>query len=365
MSGLNLTPPPERDLPAAEQRRAALVRELRAPRPSRLRRRHILLLPAGLLVTAGAAWAAGVFDAPVKNIYQVDCRAGTQRGAVSATLPNFLSPRVPDSATTVCMQDPTIATGLGYIREGKPRPLVTCRGERKPVVVPGEDAGATCARMDLAALSDETFRRESRRQADAFRLVEPLVRDPFENQDDEAFDCVQAGTLQRDAQRLLDGKGFDDFRVRAGGDDRAAACSAGFAMPIDSDGRTFRVVIDGEKESWAYDEARATLAEPACRRDAQRKGRRRGRPEGMALLIALECLDAKLLLQRQQGLRADEVPAAVRRRFDIRGRTLVVKVAPGRGVPQFHSTAANRRTIRIGFALRPIVAPGPRRTTSR
>ncbi len=360
MSGPDLTPPPDRELPAIEQRRAALVRELRARRPSRrLRRRNILLLPAGLLVTAGAAWAAGVFSAPVKNIYQVDCRAGTQPRAHSARLPSVLTGQVPGSATTVCLQVPAIARGLGYMRAGKPRALIACRGERA-VVVPGEDAEATCARMGMEPLSDEAFRKETRRQIDASRLVTALVPDPYESGSDEVFDCIQAETLQRRAQAVLDDHDFKDFRVRPVENALSSDCASEITIAIPSDGRTFRIIADGGRDSAAHEEARFTLAEPACRR-LQQRGRRAGKPGGMSVLIALECVDAKLLIQRGHGLRPAEAPAAVRRHFRLDGRKTVVKVPPGRGVPQFASTSVDRHTITIGFDLRPIVAPGPRR----
>lgn len=368
MSGPDLTPPPDRDLPAIEQRRAALVRELRAPQPSWLRRRHVLLVPAGLLVSAGAAWAAGVFSAPVKDITTVVCRAEAQRGAQSVTLPSSLSGELPDSATEVCLSVPKIAAGLGYVRDGGTRPLVSCRGPRRAVVVPGQDKEAACASLGLDPLSAQAFRAEIHRQVDAYRLVAALFPDP----DDQGLegpgegpDCIVAGALQRRAEDVLRDHDLGDFHVRVVGDGRSSDCTADVGGSIDSDGRTIQISTDGARDSSARQSARHTLAEAACRR-LRREGRLK-RPGDMAVLVALECVDAELLVQRGRGLLPAEAPAAVRDRLGLAGWRTVLKVSRGRGVTRFDSTSVDRRrhTIDVGFALRRIVAPGTRPAVSR
>ena len=368
MSGPDLTPPSNRDLPAIERRRAALVRELRAPQPSRWHRRQVLLVPAGLLVTGGAAWAAGVFGAPVKDITTVVCRAEAQRGARSVRLPSTLSGRLPDSATEVCLAVPKVAASLGYMRGGTTRPLVSCRGERQAVVVPGEDTEAACASLGLDSLSAGAFRAEVHRQVDAYRLAAALFPDPDEQrlQDPgEGPDCIVAGTLRRRAEAVLRDRDFEDFSVRLASGGRASDCTADVTVSIDSDGRTIQIDTDGAPGSSARRSARNTLAEPACRR-LRREGRL-DRPGDLAVLGALECVDAELLAERGSGLSPADAPAAVRGRLGLEGWKTVVKVPRGSGVTQFETTAVDRRrhTIEVGFALRRIVAPGARRPASR
>ena len=361
MSGPDLTPPPDRDLPATEQGRAALVRELRPPR---LRRRHVLLIPAGLLVTVGAAWAAGVFSTPVKDISTVVCQAEAKRGARSITLPTFLSGQVADSATEVCVAVPRVAKALGYVSAGRTRALVSCRGERQAVVVPGDDASEACQRLGLDPLSAQQFQTEVRRQIDAYRLVAALYPDPDdvnEQGPSEGPNCVLAGALRQRGQAVLRERGLEDFRVRLGEGGEASDCTSEVTVTVPTDGRTIHILTDASEDSPARDGARHTLSSEAGCRRLSRDGRLPNVGD-MAVLIALECIDAELLIDRGRGLRPGETPQMLRVRLRLAGWRTTVNVPAGRGVAQFSSTSVDRRrkTIEVGFTLRRIVAPGPR-----
>lgn len=153
----DLTPPPARDMPDVERRRAHLVRELAAPAPRRRARRRWLALVPVLVVVTGAGYSIA---RPVTNYASVACHDGADPRVGATTI---ISTPDGDPVGACAAMWRTGAVGKGTAVP----PLKACTAFGSVYVVPTR--AASCGELGLGEPPEDWAERaptESQRAAE-------------------------------------------------------------------------------------------------------------------------------------------------------------------------------------------------------
>lgn len=303
--------PDRRPLPAGRraQLRSHLESEISARRRrTRRRTRPLVLIPAILVVGAGGAVAAGIFDTKLDDPEQVACYAQADLGArvefIDTDFSEAPGERSGDrDATELCAP---LWRRKVFSNDGNVPSLVTCVGERTARVFPG--GPGTCKRLGLIALRPDDFRTQAQRRADFQRGIDELG----------LTRCTSPRVVRERLQRLLEKSAMAGWTIRERENVKCVALVAGSFAERE-------LTISGKEDDQPYASADdffgvsgpigAEEISPAQVRAKQRKTARRycegggdGDTPTLRVQNALQCLQARAHLKEKLFKAGDYCP---------------------------------------------------------